>query len=202
MRTPFATSDDLSGGAHVGKAASRGRRSARKSAGDRPSSSSKGHLPPAYDIYGNQLRPGKGAGLLQQAPGVFNTADGKVSVPPAWKGHPKHTRPSQVREARRQEFIAHPSFDLDGDGVVNQRDYFFAKQFDKDGDGKLNAKVGGVGVTVGGAGGRVGGGGGVAGACGRALRTCSTRSHARTHAALCVLLTACCAHHTKLRRFG
>jgi hypothetical protein len=36
--------------------------------------------------------------------------------------------------------VPHPSFDLDGDGHVGDRDYFLAKRFDKDGDGKLNEK--------------------------------------------------------------
>ena len=31
------------------------------------------------------------------------------------------------------------SFDLDGDGVVGNRDLVLSKMFDKDGDGKLNA---------------------------------------------------------------
>ena len=36
--------------------------------------------------------------------------------------------------------MPHPSFDLDGDGHVGDRDYFLAKRFDKDGDGRLNEK--------------------------------------------------------------
>ena len=31
------------------------------------------------------------------------------------------------------------SFDLDGDGIVGNRDLVIAKLFDKDGDGRLNA---------------------------------------------------------------
>lgn len=30
------------------------------------------------------------------------------------------------------------TFDLDGDGIVGNRDMFIAKIFDKDGDGRLN----------------------------------------------------------------
>lgn len=40
---------------------------------------------------------------------------------------------------RRKEFVPDISFDLDGDGVVGNRDLVIAKLFDKDGDGKLNA---------------------------------------------------------------
>ena len=39
---------------------------------------------------------------------------------------------------RLQEKHPHISYDLDGDGAVSVKDFFFAKQFDKDGDGKLN----------------------------------------------------------------
>lgn len=35
---------------------------------------------------------------------------------------------------------ADPSFDLDGDGIVGNRDMRISKLFDKDGDGKLNAR--------------------------------------------------------------
>lgn len=41
---------------------------------------------------------------------------------------------------RRKEFVPDISFDLDGDGVVGNRDLVIAKLFDKDGDGKLNAQ--------------------------------------------------------------
>lgn len=38
-----------------------------------------------------------------------------------------------------QAMKADPSYDLDGDGVVDNRDMYISKIFDKDGDGKLNA---------------------------------------------------------------
>ena len=34
--------------------------------------------------------------------------------------------------------IPHPSYDLDGDGVVSNQDLVLAKHFDKDNDGRLN----------------------------------------------------------------
>lgn len=150
VRTPYATNADLSGG----QVSSRSRRRSNGAGASRGSARAPtqhrarrgvvapgGHRPPVYNIYGNQLPPGKGSGLGQQAPEVFHTREGRPHVPTNWTGTPAHTRPEQVREARRREFLADPSFDLDGDGVVNQRDYFLAKQFDKDGDGKLNARV-------------------------------------------------------------
>jgi len=39
---------------------------------------------------------------------------------------------------RRMAKIPDNTYDLDGDGSVNERDYALAKIFDKDGDGKLN----------------------------------------------------------------
>jgi hypothetical protein len=39
---------------------------------------------------------------------------------------------------RRKAKIPDISYDIDGDGTVNERDYALAKMFDKDGDGKLN----------------------------------------------------------------
>jgi hypothetical protein len=36
--------------------------------------------------------------------------------------------------------MPHPSYDLDGDGIVGGRDFVLSKIFDKDKDGKLNDK--------------------------------------------------------------
>ena len=45
-----------------------------------------------------------------------------------------------LKATRYRELIPDPTFDVDGDGQVSQRDYFLAKHFDKDKDGKLNAE--------------------------------------------------------------
>ena len=45
---------------------------------------------------------------------------------------------SKLIEQRRTEKIPHLSYDLDGDGIVGNRDYVIAKHFDKDQDGILN----------------------------------------------------------------
>ena len=45
-----------------------------------------------------------------------------------------------LKATRYRESIPDPTFDVDGDGQVSQRDYFLAKHFDKDKDGKLNAE--------------------------------------------------------------
>ena len=45
---------------------------------------------------------------------------------------------SDLRFKRRMAQRADPSFDLDGDGMVSQKDFFFATRFDKDGSGVLD----------------------------------------------------------------
>jgi uncharacterized protein (DUF2141 family) len=49
----------------------------------------------------------------------------------------RRTRTVMLKE-RRMAKIPDNTYDLDGDGSVNERDYALAKMFDKDGDGKLN----------------------------------------------------------------
>eukprot|EP01083_Nonionella_stella_P296514 1007311_1 len=49
------------------------------------------------------------------------------------------TRSKLMKEIRKIE-DPDTSFDIDGDGVVSQRDYFLGKFFDRDRDGKLNAE--------------------------------------------------------------
>ena len=65
--------------------------------------------------------------------------DFNASVHPSWwhSDRPVRTK-SHLRRERKKEFIPDPSFDLDGDGIVSQKDLFFASMFDKDRDHKLN----------------------------------------------------------------
>jgi hypothetical protein len=42
-------------------------------------------------------------------------------------------------QQRKKLLVPDISYDLDGDGMVNNRDYFIAKRFDVDQDGKLNS---------------------------------------------------------------
>lgn len=53
---------------------------------------------------------------------------------------PNYNTKAELVEARKVADRADPSFDIDGDGHVSQKDYFLAKHFDLDKDGKLNAK--------------------------------------------------------------
>jgi len=49
----------------------------------------------------------------------------------------RRTKTVMMKE-RRKARMPDISYDLDGDGVVNDRDYFISKLFDKDRDGKLS----------------------------------------------------------------
>ena len=57
-----------------------------------------------------------------------------------WGRNPGRRGMTQRDIAFRKSIAPHPSFDLNGDGFVGQREYFLAKHFDKDGDGILNRK--------------------------------------------------------------
>ena len=46
---------------------------------------------------------------------------------------------SELKNNRKMDSLYDLSYDLDGDGVVGNRDLVISKLFDKDKDGKLNA---------------------------------------------------------------
>jgi len=78
-------------------------------------------LVPHYDIYGAQHRrfPFK------------NTADTCDTKPlERWMEDPRVRTRSELQKVRRQSMIPHESYDIDGDGVVSQKDLFLAKHFD------------------------------------------------------------------------
>lgn len=58
---------------------------------------------------------------------------------PEWNKKVEHRTRTELMQARRAEQIPDMSYDLDGDGVVDQRDYFYGKLFDADHDGLLSA---------------------------------------------------------------
>lgn len=60
--------------------------------------------------------------------------------PLGWTAQTKYNTRTEMMEARKLEARPDPSYDLDGDGAVNNKDYFIAKHFDVDKDGKLNSK--------------------------------------------------------------
>ena len=65
-----------------------------------------------------------------------------LKVPDWWggKGNPNARKTmTDLSAHRHNQRVPDISYDLDGDGLVGNRDYVLAKLFDKDGDGKLNA---------------------------------------------------------------
>ena len=70
----------------------------------------------------------------------FNSSE-EVKIPSWWKRGEKtnlHKTNTELQQNRKKEFIPDISFDLDGDGIVGNRDLVIGKLFDKDGDGRLN----------------------------------------------------------------
>lgn len=80
------------------------------------------HQTPKYDITGmpTKCRPVTAVNI----------------IPQSWTGN-KRTVNDMLAE-RKTAKVPDITYDLDGDGVVSNRDYFFGKMFDKDGDGRLN----------------------------------------------------------------
>lgn len=79
---------------------------------------------------------------LKDAAKSMVTSGEEVKIPEWWQRGAK-TNPNRnmtdVQQERRRAFAPDMSFDLDGDGIVGNRDLVLSKLFDKDGDGKLNA---------------------------------------------------------------
>ena len=94
------------------------------------------HVAPKYNILGNQVNSTK------QLKGCrLDTISGEQKMPAGWSKPGTLTTGktmNDLKETRYRESIPDPTFDVDGDGQVSQRDYFLAKHFDKDKDGKLN----------------------------------------------------------------
>ena len=55
-----------------------------------------------------------------------------------WNEQPKYQTPGQLWHGRWETMQPHPSFDVDGDGVISNLDYYLAKQFDRDNNGVLD----------------------------------------------------------------
>lgn len=55
-----------------------------------------------------------------------------------WNEKPTYHTAGEMWHDRWQTMQPHPSFDVDGDGVVSNLDYFLAKQFDRDNNGILD----------------------------------------------------------------
>lgn len=87
-----------------------------------------GHVP-HYNIHGHQHH---------RAPFKDKSAFLEVKEHPEWNHQPKNATKTELSSARRAAKYPDLSYDLDGDGVVGQRDYFIGKCFDHDEDHRLN----------------------------------------------------------------
>lgn len=97
------------------------------------------HLPPRIDQFGFNVEP-KGQYIKERGRNIL--LDNTVTAPTWWGENgsaPKRTL-TDMQARRRKDNIPDISYDLDGDGIVGNRDYVLAKMFDKDKDGKLNAE--------------------------------------------------------------
>ena len=101
------------------------------------------HIPPRLNARGLNIDPRGPTGnalKAQQAPNIL-AGDANEKIPEWWKRSDKsnvNTSKTEMVERRRANLKPDMSYDLDGDGVVGNRDYVLAKLFDKDQDGKLN----------------------------------------------------------------
>ena len=57
---------------------------------------------------------------------------------PEWWAQQSNSQAISPAARLKAPDLPHPSYDLDGDGIVGARDYFLAKRFDQDQDGRLN----------------------------------------------------------------
>ena len=72
---------------------------------------------------------------------INGVGDEAVKLPTHWTrgGNTNPNRSlTELEEKRKLDRRADPSYDLDGDGIVGNRDMYISKLFDKDKDGKLN----------------------------------------------------------------
>lgn len=83
---------------------------------------------PTYDLYGHQHHR-----TPYQDKSMFN------SVKPIgrWTHKPRVKTRTELIQVRSAQKIPHISYDLNGDGVVDHKDYFFARHFDEGGKGRL-----------------------------------------------------------------
>jgi hypothetical protein len=69
---------------------------------------------------------------LSPSPGLLHP------IPSNWTRDPKVKTLTELQLRLKQQRLSHPSFDLDGDGVVGGQDLMLASRFDDDKDGRLN----------------------------------------------------------------
>ena len=99
---------------------------------------------PTYSSTGHPHPPGKSSGLritTERLGALSSTATGAPLDPfsgGGGGGSPRHRTRSELLAARRAAARAPDSYDLGGDGMVDQKEYFYATKFDANGDGDLS----------------------------------------------------------------
>ncbi|CAI2361755.1 unnamed protein product [Moneuplotes crassus] len=95
------------------------------------------HIPPCYDIRGH-IKPPKDAVVADTFTNGLNSTD--VKIPSSWNGsQPGKTR-TTLKQVHKESLVPHPSYDIDGDGMVGERDLLISKMFDSNKDGILDAQ--------------------------------------------------------------
>lgn len=86
------------------------------------------HKSPRFDINGKPCRPF----TVKFSP--------EYPTPSHWTSIPQTQTRTELLKKRRQEFIPDITYDIDGDGFVDQKDMAIAKIFDKNNDGILDTQ--------------------------------------------------------------
>jgi|EP01049_Picozoa_sp_SAG25_P003792 calmodulin len=55
-----------------------------------------------------------------------------------WRSQPRYRTAAELWHGRWQSKQPHPSFDIDGDGIISNHDYYLASQYDQDNNGVLD----------------------------------------------------------------
>jgi hypothetical protein len=93
--------------------------------------------PPRLDQFGYNAEPKQGA-----KPEAHNILNEKPIAQPEWWGSNGCGNKTKTEMLAKRHAALRPdiSYDLDGDGIVGNRDYVISKLFDTKGNGKLDAQ--------------------------------------------------------------
>jgi hypothetical protein len=121
-------------GKHYPQASSRSDRESRRSSRHTARSNGSDTVRSRYSAGGAQQR----ASAVESAHGHKHAGwTRKGELDPHWRAQPRYKTVTEMKEARRQAMKPHPTFDVDGDGVVSSTDFYLSNRFDENGDGEL-----------------------------------------------------------------